>query len=307
MRPLVFAIVKALTPAGVDLRFYDERVEALPADLDVDAVAMTVETFTARRAYRLAAVYRARGLPVIMGGFHPTMVPDECLAYADAVVIGEAEDTWGRVVADLAAGTLRRQYRSRNDTDLARVVYDHSAFEGKRYRGVGVVQFSRGCRYACDFCSIHAFHGSSIRCASVPAMVTEIGRTRDSHLLFVDDNLFSDRSRARELLAALAPLGKHWVCQISMDVAQDEAMLRLLRDSGCFMVVIGFESLDVNNLALMRKGPNRRGNGDGVAARLPGAAAGECPGQPREPRPAVRAGQRPSPGRHVATAGRGGG
>lgn len=263
MRPLVFAIVKALTPAGVDLRFFDERVESVPVGLDVDAVAMSVETFTARRAYRLADAYRAQGLPVIMGGFHPTMVPDECLAHADAVVVGDAEDTWGSVVADLAAGTLRQRYRSRNDTDLAGVDYDHSAFAGKRYRPIGVVQFGRGCRYACDFCSIHAFHGSSVRCASVPAMVEEIGRIRERHLLFVDDNLLSDRRRARELFAALSPLGKRWVCQVSMDVARDEAMLRLMRESGCFMVVVGFESLNADNLAVMRKQPNRRRTGGG--------------------------------------------
>ncbi|HWQ88795.1 MAG TPA: cobalamin-dependent protein, partial [Desulfitobacteriaceae bacterium] len=105
MAPLVFAIIKALTPEDITISFYDENVEKIPQQIEAEVVALTTDTFNAKRAYQLAAAYRSQGLKVIMGGFHPTMLPDECLDYADAVVIGEAEDTWNKVLEDLQRNT----------------------------------------------------------------------------------------------------------------------------------------------------------------------------------------------------------
>jgi radical SAM superfamily enzyme YgiQ (UPF0313 family) len=256
MAPLVFAIIKALTPGNITISFYDENVEEIPEKIEAEAVALTVDTFSARRAYQLAAIYRSQGLKVIMGGFHPTMVPEECLAHADAVVIGEAEDTWPRVLADLEGNTLKNKYYSNNNTALSEVRYDYSVFAGKKYSKIGLVQFSRGCKYSCDFCSIHAFYQDSVRCRDTALIVAEIKKMPEKYLFFIDDNLFANEEKAKELFQALIPLHKKWFCQISMDAAQDIELLKLMKQSGCTLLVMGFESLNLDNLKMMKKGAN---------------------------------------------------
>lgn len=256
MQPLALALLAALTPPGVEVVVHDELVEPLPDLPDADAVALTVETFAARRAYELADAWRARGVPVIMGGYHPSMCPDEAAEHADAVVVGEAEDTWPRVLADLAAGRLAPRYDSTCDVPLDGVRFDFSVLAGKRYAPLGLVQFGRGCRYACDFCSIHAFHGALVRHRPVAEVVAEIAARPEKMLFFVDDNLYADRDAARELLAALVPLRRRWACQISMDAADDPALLRLLHAAGCRVVIVGFESTSPDVLRRIGKGAN---------------------------------------------------
>lgn len=267
LQPLVFALIKALTPPHVDIEFHDGMIRPTPDDLDVDAVALTVETFTARSAYALADRYRARGVPVVMGGFHPTMLPDECAEHADAVVVGEAEDTWPSLLADLEAGRLRPRYVSRNDADLT-LMGDDTAFDRADYPPLGLVQFGRGCRYACDFCSIHAFHGSTIRTKPPAVALEEVRRRPEGLLFFVDDNLIADVDAARALFEGLVGLGKRWVAQVSMDAAADPDLLRLMRRAGCVMVLIGFESLNRANLKQMGKGANLRGDYARVLANI---------------------------------------
>ena len=256
MAPLVFAIIKAITPVDVDIRFYDENVEKIPKLIDADVIAMTVDTFSARRAYQLATSHRARGLKVIMGGFHPTMAPDECLGYADSVVIGEAEDTWPTMIEDLKNHALESKYYSKNNTDLSSVVYDQSAYAGKKYKDIGMIQFSRGCKFKCDFCSIHAFYRDNIRCRDLHNVVEEIRGRKEKFFFFIDDNLFTDEDKAKELFKALIPLKKKWFCQISIDAARDIELLKLMKQSGCLGALIGFESLNIENLKVMKKAAN---------------------------------------------------
>lgn len=256
MQPLVFALLAALTPPGVELSCHDELVEPLPERLDADAVALTVETFAARRAYQLADRWRASGMAVIMGGYHPSMCPDEASEHADAVVVGEAEDTWPRLVADLASGRLAGRYLSGCDVPLDGVRFDTRAFAGKKYAPLGMVQFGRGCRYACDFCSIHVFHGTLVRTRPVDEVVAEIAGRPERLLFFVDDNLIADRAAATRLFEALVPLKRRFACQISMDAADDPAFLRLLHRAGCRVVIVGFESTSVSTLKTIGKGAN---------------------------------------------------
>ena len=256
LQPLVFSVIAALTPPGVRVDFYDAMATKLPAILDVDAIALTVETFAARAAYQLADQYRTLGIPVIMGGYHPTLCPDEAAEHADAIVIGEAEDTWPQLLADLAAGTLQPRYHSSNQHPLDLMLPPETPFNRRDYPPLGVLQFSRGCRYTCEFCSIHAFYGHRVRTRPIDAIIAEIAARREKLLFFADDNLFADRDRARELFEALIPLKKRWVCQISIDVARDPELLALMRRAGAIMVLIGFESLEAANLKQMRKGAN---------------------------------------------------
>ena len=155
MEPLAFAILAGLTPPDVKVAFSDERLEpTIPYDDHTDLVALTVQTFTARRAYQIAAQFRKRGIPVVMGGHHPTFMPEEALQYADAVVIGDAEGVWEQVVRDARLGRLQRIYRQQGQPPLQGLKYDRSIFQGKRYAPLVPVQYGRGCRFACDFCSL---------------------------------------------------------------------------------------------------------------------------------------------------------
>ncbi|HND52392.1 MAG TPA: radical SAM protein [Pirellulaceae bacterium] len=256
MHPLCFAILKALTPPDVSTAFYDERLEPLPLDEPTDLVAMTVETYTARRAYQIADSYRARGVKVVVGGYHPTFLPDEALEHADAVVVGDAENVWPRVVDDARRGRLEPLYRQDDFPQLGGVIPDRSIFRGKRYAPLTLVQYGRGCRFNCNFCSIRAFYGDSLRQRPVSEVVDEIRRLGSRMVFLVDDNLFVDVAKATELFEALIPLKIRWTCQISIDIARDPKLVRLMQRSGCISALIGFESLNRENLVQMRKAWN---------------------------------------------------
>ena len=272
MEPLGLAVLAALTPRDVETRLLDERVEPLPPAAPTDLVALTVETYTARRAYQIAGEYRRRGVPVVMGGHHPTLLPDEALAHADAIVLGDAEGLWEQVVADAAGGGLRRVYEQAAPPPLAGMRVDRSIFRGKRYVGLTLVQLGRGCRHACEFCSVHAFYGHEVRQRPVGEVIEEIAQARARHVFFVDDDLFADPARARALCEALIPLRLRWSCQISSDMARDSGFVDLLRRSGCSTVLVGFESLDPANLRQMGKGWSGRDGGPASFVRALHAA-----------------------------------
>lgn len=258
MAPLSMAILAGRTPKDIEVAFYDDKVEVIPEDDLPDLVAITVETFTARRAYEIAASYRARQVPVVMGGYHPTFLPEEALQHADAVVIGDAEGSWERLIADFRAGSLKKTYDGGNTRPLDDFTLDRSIFRGKRYAPVTPVQYGRGCRFACDFCSIRAFYEDNLRTRSAQSVTDEIRELGTKKLIFlVDDNLFNSRPLLDALLEAVRPLGARWSCQISIDVARDERLLDRIAEAGCVFALVGFESLSEANLKQMRKPWNR--------------------------------------------------
>lgn len=256
MHPLCFAILRSLTPPQVTTKFYDERLESIPLDEPTDLVAMTVETYTARRAYQIATEFRRRGVPVVMGGYHPTFLPDEAVQFADAVVVGDAEGVWPQVVEDAQRGRLRPLYRQDEFPALVGIVPDRSIFRGKRYAPVTLVQYGRGCKYNCSFCSIRAFYGTVLRQRAVGEVIDEIRRCRSRTIFLVDDNIFVDVPRAVELFEALIPLRISWSCQVSIDIAHEPELVRLMARSGCINALVGFESLNRDNLVQMRKAWN---------------------------------------------------
>ena len=256
MQPLCFAILKSLTPPDVETVLYDERLEPIPYDDPTDLVALTVETYTARRSYQIAAEYHRRGVKVVMGGYHPTFLPDEALAFADAVIVGDAEGLWEQVVTDAQNGRLERIYRQDDLPSLSGSRPDRSIFKGKRYAVIDVVQHGRGCKYNCEFCSIQAFYGSQLRQRPVREFVDEIERLKRRLVFIADDNVFVDAPKAKELFRALIPLKIRWCCQASIDIVQDPELVRLMAQSGCMTILVGFESLNAENLKQMRKGWN---------------------------------------------------
>lgn len=270
MTPLVFAILKALTPEGIATTLIDERIEPF-TPVATDLVAITVETFTALRAYQIADHYRAQGIPVVMGGHHTSMVPAESAHHADAVVIGDAEGVWPQILADAEARALKPRYQgATGGGPVQPIVFDRSIFHGKRYAPVALVQVGRGCRFACDFCSIHAFYGSYRHQRPIADVVAEISRLpRHQVIFFVDDNLLAKRANFIALMQALAPLKRRWSCQITIDVARDDELVDLMQKAGCVLMLIGFESLDKANLKQMHKNWNGvAGSYESVISRL---------------------------------------
>ena len=265
MEPLPAAHLAGLTPPGVELAFWDDRMEPIPYDAPTDLVALSVETYTARRAYEIASEYRRRGVPVVMGGFHATLQPEEVASYAEAVVVGEAEESWPRLLDDFRAGRLQREYRSAARPDISRTLPDRRLFRGKRYLPMALVEAGRGCTFTCEFCAIQSAFGATQTRRGVETIVREIADMPDRRRLFffVDDNVVAHPREAKELFRALIPLGIRWVGQATVTMAQDEELLDLMRRSGCQGVLIGLESLDARNLADMNKAFN--------AERLPPA------------------------------------
>ena len=261
LEPLVFGLLAKLTPPDVELALYDDRFEQIPYDDPTDLVALTVETYTAKRAYQIASQFRKRGVPVVMGGYHPTLLPDEAAQYADAIAIGDAETTWPKIVEDARNKQLKRVYQSSPDLLVDGVSPRRSIFKGKAYGPLRIVQFGRGCRFACDFCSVHAFYGRSMPRRCLDDVLAELEELRGQYVLFADDNLFTDRAQAETLFKFMKGLNIHWGCQVSVDIAQNPDLLDLMAKSGCVGVLIGFESLDESNLIMMKKKWNtKQGN-----------------------------------------------
>lgn len=257
MEPLQLGILAALTPPGIDCALYDDRVETVPFDEPTDFAALTVEIYTARRAYEIAAEYRRRGVPVIMGGFHPTLAPDECLEHADSIFVGDAETLWPEVVDDARRGRLRRVYSASPGTPQPGGVQPRrDLFAGKGYLPITLMQFGRGCRFACDFCAISVFFDRKQYVRHTRDILAEIEAQDRKLIFFVDDNFLSDHSAAKRFLHELIPMRVRWVSQASIDMTNDPELMDLLEASGCLGNVIGFESLEKQNIRSMRKAPN---------------------------------------------------
>ncbi|MCY2962647.1 MAG: radical SAM protein [Planctomycetota bacterium] len=266
MECLPAAMIAALTPADVEKKFYDDRLESIPYDEPTDLVAISVETYTAKRAYQIASEYRRRGVPVVMGGFHATLCPDEVQIYADTLVIGEAEGVFEQVIDDYRHGTPKSTYHSESRPVL-KTTPDRSIFQGKRYLPIRLVEFARGCRFRCDFCAIQSFFNATHSHRPVDCVLEEIARVRrpGQMVFFIDDNLTSGLNEARELMEALIPLKLRWVSQTAINVAHDEDTLDLMRRSGCQGVLIGFESLHAESLKQMNKSFNLMAGGPAKA------------------------------------------
>ena len=258
MEPLPPAMLAAFAPVDVEKQFYDDRLEDIPFDEPTDLVAISVETYTAKRAYQIASEYRVRGVPVVMGGFHATLCATEVAEYCDSIVIGEAEELFPALIEDYRQGRPKAVYQSDKRPSHLSFSPDRSIFIGKRYLPISLVEFSRGCKFVCDFCAIQSAYEASHRCRPVENVIDEVKRikTRGRMIFFIDDNLTSNMDAAKELMRALIPLKIRWVSQCDISVAYDKEALELMKRSGCQGVLVGFESLDRPTLKAMNKGFN---------------------------------------------------
>jgi radical SAM superfamily enzyme YgiQ (UPF0313 family) len=192
-----------------------------------------------------------------MGGFHATLCPEEVSQYAEAVVIGEAEEVWNTVLIDAERGTLKPYYKTSQHSSLTGSKFDRSIYSSKKYLPLALVESGRGCQYKCDFCAVQSFSKNTHTVRPPDEIIAEINRIKRKPLIFfVDDNFAINRQHTRELLHALIPLNIRWVSQTSIDVAYDEDLMQLMVESGCQGVLIGLESLNIKNLNTMKKSVN---------------------------------------------------
>lgn len=240
-------LLAALTPPGHTISIVDETFATDDITQDVDLVAITVMTEGALRAYRIGDDYRRKGVKVVMGGIHPTVLPEEALEHADAVVVGEAEGVWAQLVADAASGQLQRIYRAGKMTDLQDLPKPRRDLLPGNHQGfipvpVGV-ETSRGCPYDCEFCCIGRTLGQQYRVRPVQEVIAEIESIDSPHLFFVDDALALNRTAAKKLFTEMIPLRKRWLAQGTVSLAEDPELLALMKRAGCLGLLVGFESV----------------------------------------------------------------
>ena len=256
-------LLAALTPPGHTITIVEEAFAPDDINQDVDLVGITVLTELALRAYRIADTYRQKAVKVVMGGIHPTVLPHEALEHADAVVVGEAEGVWPRLVSDAASGQMQRIYRAGKMTDLKGLPKPwRDLLPGTKYQGytripIGV-ETSRGCPYDCEFCCIGQTLGQQYRVRPVQEVIAEIESIDSPHLFFCDDALGLNRNVAKKLFTEMIPLRRRWLAQGTVSLAEDLELLRLMERSGCLGLLIGFESVQKGTQNEVKKIKNLR-------------------------------------------------
>ena len=240
---LALFILQGLTPKKHEVKIVEEEYMQLDLNEECDVVGISCMTSNAYRGYRIADAFREKGKIVVMGGVHPSILPDEALAHANAVVIGEAEGVWEKILEDIESNNLQRIYHEPNP-DLDRYIpKDFSTLPKKRFYNLIPIQTTRGCPYNCDFCCVSDIFGKKIKEIPVKNIVKDIEASGSRNYIFLDDNIIAKQKYAKELFKALIPLKIRWVGQSSISFARDIELMELAKKSGCKGLFIGLESV----------------------------------------------------------------
>lgn len=268
--PLNLGMVAALTPPDIEVHLIDENLDSLDMDARVDLVGITAVTHTAPRAYCIADAFRSRGVAVVLGGIHPSALPEEASEHADAVVVGEAEGVWPALLQDFQAGRLQKIYGSSARPNLAGLPWARrELFSREGYFIRDSLATTRGCPFSCAFCTVTSFFGKTYRFRPISEVLEEVDGLRHGKLiLFVDDNIVGNPRRAKEFFRALIPYKVRWVSQGSIDIARDTQLLELASASGCVGLFIGIESLSAQSLASVSKRSNRVEEYEGAIKKI---------------------------------------
>lgn len=252
--PMALGILAALTPEDINIKVTDELVDDIDFSFPADVVALSVNSTSAYRSYEVAKIFKEKSAKVVMGGIHPSVMPDEAGGHADALVLGEAETVWAAVIDDLRRCDLKPLYRCEEKPDPSEIPTPRwDLLNERKYYVPRTFQVSRGCPYGCSFCSSTQFFGVKYRFRPIDRIVNELKGYRKRMAVFVDDNIVGNPAYSRELFKALKGTGKMWVAQSSIDIARDESLLRLASESGCAGLLIGFESIRYENRADVKK------------------------------------------------------
>jgi len=251
-QPLTLTTLAALVPPELDvsIQLIDEGIQEIPDTLEADLIGMTVITGTAKRAYELSTRFRGRGIPVVLGGPHVTLMPDEASQMADAICTGYAEETWPQLLRDFTAGRMRRVYRQADDfafpadSPFAR----RDLFDSRDFLTQAVFEATRSCGHDCEFCVAPAAWGRKQVQKPVGWVIEDIRRVGRKKIIFVDLNLVSDTGYARELFRALIPLNIHWYGLSTVLIAHDTGLMELMARSGCKGLLLGLETNSAQSL-----------------------------------------------------------
>jgi len=259
--PLSLMILSSLEVPGVEQSICDMRFEEFPFHQKWDLVGISVQTGMAKQAFALADKLRAAGIAVVLGGAHVTLFADSCRPHADILVLGEADDLWKELLADLAAGTLKPLYQSGSFPDLgiSRPVSKQSLIKS-RYFTTNLIQTGRGCQYSCDFCNVHLLNGRSLRRRAIGDVVSEVQRFQQHDqriFFFVDDSINADPLYARELFRQLTPLKIRWFGQATTTLGQQHELLETFARSGCQALLVGIESIETKSRSAHKKNQNK--------------------------------------------------
>lgn len=255
---LTMPLIAALTPDDIDIHHTDEIVEPVDLDRQVDLVAITLNTPAAPHAYYLADEFRRRKVPVVLGGPHVIAMPEEAKQHADAIVVGEAEDTWPQLIEDFRQGKMKPVYRSTSSYDMKGLPWARRDLIIKRRYGRGVIIASRGCNSrACDYCSIGLMYGNKMRFRPVKEVSAEVAAIPGRAVIFWDDNMSADPAYAKKLFRHITPYKKWWTTQAVASIAYDDEFLRLAAKSGCKAMFLGLESVNQRSLDSAYKSFNK--------------------------------------------------
>ena len=260
--PLTLTTLASLIPPEIptEVALLDEGVDDIDPDaIDADLVGITVITGTAPRAYELARKFRMRNIPVVLGGVHPTLVPEEAVGHADSVVVGYAEESWPQLLRDFVAGRMQRRYDQSPGLKLEGLPFPRRDLYKRGMVNVSdTIEATRGCIFQCEFCVVPAAWGTRPLQKPVGDVIADLRQMGARRVIFLDLNLIADVTTRSELFTALVPLKLRWAGLVTTTIAWDEELLDLAARSGCRGLLIGFESLDQKSLDETRKSFNMR-------------------------------------------------
>jgi len=254
MPQLSLYIVKGLTPPGHEVKILEEESERINFEEPCDLVGISCMTANSARAYEIAKEFRARGKTVVLGGVHPTILPNEALQYSDCVVVGEAEGVWEKLLQDFHQGVLQKKYYN-PIPDLEKYIpKDFSKIVKRRLYNLIPIMTTRGCPYNCDFCCVTNLFGKKIRHIPINNVVRDIQESGAKNFMFLDDNIIGQPDYAKELFRSIKPLKINWVGQASISLlVNDNELMKLAAESGCKALFLGIESVSENQLKTMHK------------------------------------------------------
>ncbi len=245
-------VVGSLAPSDWDVRLLDENISSVDFDEPVDLVGITSMTSQAKRAYEIADQFRSRGIKVILGGIHPTLMPEEAKQHADAVVVGEVENVWDELQNDFQNGVLKSVYKSDRPVDMAQSPCPRFELIPQEKPPVIWIQTSRGCPFDCFFCAASKIYGPKYRRKPNALIIEELRKIKEifprPNLAFADDNFFVNHKEVSRLLYEMLPLKLRWFCMADITISENEELLKLARAAGCHSIFIGLESLSAKNL-----------------------------------------------------------
>ena len=254
----LLAVAAAIPRDRYEVVLTDENIEEIDFDLKCDLVGISAMTAYVNRGYEIADAFRDRGVPVVMGGVHPSFMPQEALQHVDAVVIGEAELVLPRLLDDLEDGSMRGTYKSDRLHPMAGIQMPrYDLLKPHRYVNKTFVQTSRGCHQGCTFCAEPLMNGLKFRYRPVEEVVHEVENCGSRIISINDADFFGTPERPKEVMRALKGRGIQWQAGVTSKLAQDDRMLEFAAESGCTLLSIGFESISRNTLKSVHKHVNR--------------------------------------------------